>query len=140
MGAFRYLLFAVVGVVIASLLFVVLNVIVSASHDAGVGYIERWIIRATCSQYELHGTIRDAAGKPVPYAAIEVTYLERQLTTRSGTDGAFTLKAAEVECDQAPPASVSLLVLADQFRPKRQNVAFDVTSIEIRLDASEFRP
>lgn len=140
MGALRYVLFAVVGVVIASAVFLLLNVIVSASHDAGVGYIERWIIRATCSQYELHGSVRDATGKPVPYAAIEVTYLERQLSTRSGTDGAFTLKAAEAECDRAPPANVSLLVLADEFRPKRQTLAFDVTSVEIRLDPSEFRP
>jgi hypothetical protein len=139
-GALRYVLFAVVGVVIASAVFLILNVIVSASYDAGTGFIERWIIRATCSQYELHGTVRDARGKPVPYAAIEVTYLERQLTTRSGTDGAFTLKAAEAECDRAPPANVSLLVLADEFRPKRQTLAFDVTSVEIRLDPSEFRP
>lgn len=137
MRALRYLLFAVIGVVIASVVFLLLNVIVSASHEAGTGLIERWIIRATCAQYELHGSVRDPAGKPIPYAVVEVSYLDRQLTTRSGTDGAFTLKEAAPVCDQAPPASVTLLVQADEYRPKRQTLAFDVTSTEVRLDPRE---
>jgi len=139
-GALRYLLFAVVGVVIASVVFLLLNVIVTASHDAGTGLIERWIIRATCAQYELHGSVRDATAKPVPYAVVEVTYLSEQLTTRSNTDGAFALKAAAPVCDQAPPASVTLLVQADEFRPKRQTLGFDVSTIEVRLEPREFRP
>ena len=140
MGALRYLLFAVVGLVIASVVFVLLNMIVSASRDAGTGLIERWIIRATCAQYELHGSIRDATGKPVSYAVVEVTYLSEQLTTRSGTEGLFALKAAAPVCDQAPPASVTLLVQADEFRPKRQTLGFDVATIEVRLEPREFRP
>jgi len=136
----RYLLFAVVGLVIASVVFVLLNMIVSASRDAGTGLIERWIIRATCAQYELHGSIRDATGKPVSYAVVEVTYLSEQLTTRSGTEGLFALKAAAPVCDQAPPASVTLLVQADEFRPKRQTLGFDVATIEVRLEPREFRP
>jgi len=139
-GALRYLLFAVVGLVIASVVFVLLNMIVSASRDAGTGLIERWIIRATCAQYELHGSIRDATGKPVSYAVVEVTYLSEQLTTRSGTEGLFALKAAAPVCDQAPPASVTLLVQADEFRPKRQTLGFDVATIEVRLEPREFRP
>jgi hypothetical protein len=139
-SALRYLVFAVIGLVVATVVFVLLNVVVSASHDAGVGLIERWIIRATCSQYELHGTVRDTAGKPVPYAVVEVSYEEQQLSTRSGTDGTFALRAAEAECDRAPPASVTLLVLADAFRPKRQTMPFDTASIDVRLDAREFRP
>jgi hypothetical protein len=136
----RYLLFAVVGVVIASVVFLVLNVIVSASHDAGTGLIERWIIRATCAQYELHGSVRDATGKPIPYAVVEVTYLDEQLTTRSGTEGAFSLKEAAPVCGQAPPASVTLLVQADEFRPKRQSLAFAESAVEVRLEPREYRP
>lgn len=140
MGALRYLLFAVIGLVIASAVFLLLNVLVSAGHDAGTGFIERWIIRATCAQYELRGTVRDATGKPVPYAVIEVTYFDEQLSTRSGVDGAFALKAAEPVCDQAPPANVTLLVLADEYRPKRQTLAFEVALVDVRLEPREFRP
>jgi hypothetical protein len=136
----RYVVFAVVGVVVASVVFLMLNAIVSVSHEAGTGLIERWIIRATCDQYELHGTIRDSAGKPVPFAVVEISYLDLQLATRSGNDGTFTLKAAEPMCDRAPPTSVALLVTADQFRPKRQTLAFDAGEVEVRLDAREFRP
>jgi hypothetical protein len=139
-GALRYLLFAVVGVVVVSAVFLLLSVLASASHDMRLGLLERWIIRATCSQYELHGSVRDTAGKPVPYAVIEVSYLEEQLSTRSGGDGAFAIKAAAPLCDQAPPAKVVLLVTADQFRPKRQSIAFNAESVEVRLDAREFRP
>ena len=140
MAALRYLLFAVLGVVIASAVFVLLNVIVSVSHDAGTGFIERWIIRATCAQYELRGTVRDGTGKPVPYAVVEVTYLDEQLSTRSGVDGSFVLKGAAPVCDQAPPANVALLVLADEYRPKRQGLAFDVASVDVQLEPREFRP
>jgi hypothetical protein len=139
-GALRYLLFAVIGVVIASAVFVLLNVIVSASRDTGTGLIERWIIRATCAQYELHGTVREATGKPVPYAVVEITYLDVQLSTRSGTDGSFALKAADPVCDQVPPANVTLLVLADQYRPKRQSLGFEVALVDVRLEPREFRP
>jgi hypothetical protein len=139
-GALRYLLFAVIGVVIASMMFLLLNVLVNASHDTGTGLIERWIIRITCAEYELRGRVRDAAGKPVPYAVVEVTYLDEHLSTRSGTDGSFALKAAEALCDQAPPANVTLLVLADEYRPKRQTLGFEVASVDVRLEPREFRP
>ncbi len=140
MGALRYLLFAVIGVVIASAMFVLLNVIVSASQDAGTGLIERWIIRATCAQYELHGMVHDGAGRPVPFAVVEVTYLDEQLMTRSGGDGAFALKAPEAVCDQTPPANVTLLVTADEYRPKRQSLGFEVAVVDVRLESREFRP
>jgi len=139
-GALRYLLFGVIGVVIASAMFLLLNVLVSVSYDTGAGFIERWIIRITCAQYELHGAVRDAAGKPVPYAVVEVTYLDEQLSTRSGVDGSFVLKAPEAVCDQAPPANVTLLVLADEYRPKRQSLLFDVASVDVRLEPRELRP
>ncbi len=84
--------------------------------------------------------MRDATGRPVPYAVVEVTYLDEQLSTRSGADGSFALKAAEAVCDQAPPASVTLLVLADEYRPKRQMLGFEVGLVDVRLEPREFRP
>jgi hypothetical protein len=140
MAALRYLLFAAVGVVIASVLFLVMNFIVSANFDAGVGMVERWIVDATCEQYELAGTVRGADARPVPYAVVEVSYLDERLTTRSNSDGTFRLTAAEAECERRPPARVELLVMADEFRPKRQAVPFEAGSVEVTLDARELRP
>jgi hypothetical protein len=140
LGPLRYLLFAVVGLVVASVLFFVLNALVSVSYEPGTSFIERWIISATCDRYELHGVIRDTDGKPVPYAVIEVAYLDQQLSTRSAGDGTFSVKAADAICDRSPPARVNLLVMADEYRPKRQALAFDVDAVEVKLDAREFRP
>jgi hypothetical protein len=140
MAALRYLLFAVVGVAIASVLFLALNFIVSANFEAGVGLVERWIVRATCDQYELAGTVRGTDGRPVPYAVVEVSYLDERLATRSNVDGTFMLAADEAVCDRRVPANVQLLVVAEDFRPKRQSVPFEAGSIEVRLDARDFRP
>jgi hypothetical protein len=140
MGALRYLLFGVVGVVIASLLFVVLNAIVDANFEAGTTLIERWIVRATCSQYELEGTVRGANGRPVAFAVVEASYLDERLTTRSGEDGRFVLRAAEAVCDRRPPRNVTLLVIADDYRPKRQSVPFESDELDVTLDARDFRP
>jgi hypothetical protein len=140
MGALRYLLFIAVGLVVASVLFVALNFIVSANFEAGVGLVERWIVKATCDQYELTGRVRDSRGRPVPYAVVEASYLDERLTTRSNVDGTFMLAAAEAVCDRRPPASVQVLVMADEFRPKRQAIPFEAGEVELTLDAREFRP
>jgi hypothetical protein len=140
MAALRYLLFAAVGVVIASVLFLVMNFIVSANFEAGVGIVERWIVRATCEQYELAGTVRGVDGRPVAYAVVEVSYRDERLATRSNNDGSFVLAAAERVCGRRPPANVQLVVMADDFRPKRQAVPFEAGSVEVTLDAREFRP
>jgi hypothetical protein len=140
MAALRYLLFAAVGVVVASTLFLALNFIVSLNFEAGTGFIERWIMRATCAQYELAGSVRDATGRPVPYAVVEASYLDERLSTRSNTDGTFVLAAAEAVCDRRPPANVSVLVMAENYRPKRQAVPFEAGSLDITLDARDFRP
>jgi hypothetical protein len=140
LGPLRYLVFAVVGLVLASVLFVALDALVSVSHDASTGFIERWIIRETCARYELHGTVRDTSGAPVPYAVIEVAYLDQRLSTRSAGDGTFSIAAADAICDRAPPARVDLLVIADEYRPKRQVLAFGLDSVEVKLDPREFRP
>lgn len=140
MAFLRYLAFALVGVVAASFLFVVLNFLVSANFEAVTGYFERWIIRATCEQYEVQGTVRSAAGVPVPYAVIEVAYLDERLSTRSTTDGSYVIRAAAPECDRVAPASVSMLVVAEGYRPKRQTVPFATVTLDVALDAQDFRP
>jgi hypothetical protein len=140
MGALRYLLFAVVGLVVASVLFLVLSFVVSTNFDAMVGFVERRIVRATCSQYRLAGTVRDIGGRPVPFAVIEASYLDERLTTRSNVDGTFSLVEAEAVCDRGVPRSIQLLVMADDFRPRRQAVPFETDSLEITLEARDFRP
>lgn len=140
MGALRYLLFVAVGLVVASVLFLGINLIVSANFDAGVGVVERWIVRATCDQYELAGIVRDARGRPVPFAVVEASYHDERLTTRSNIDGSFVLAADEAVCDRRPPRNVQLLVMADEFRPKRTALPFDAGSVEVTLDARDFRP
>jgi hypothetical protein len=87
--------------------------------------VERWIVRATCDQYELAGTVRDAQGRPVPFAVVEASYLDERLTTRSNTDGSFELAADEAVCDRRPPRNIQLVVIADDFRPKRTDVPFE---------------
>ena len=136
----RFVLFAAFGVVIASALFVVLNVLISANYEAGSGLIERWILRATCNRFELEGTVRDAGGRPVPFAIVEASYPGATLTTRSNSDGTFLLEAAEAVCDRQPPVNVTVLVVADDYRPKRQTVPYDRGSLDVALDAREFRP
>jgi hypothetical protein len=140
MGALRYLLFIAVGLVVASVLFLGLSLIVNANFEAGVGVVERWIVRATCDQYRLEGTVRDARGRPVPFAVVEASYSGQRLTTRSNTDGSFVLAADEGVCDRRPPRSVQLLVMADDFRPKSAAVSYDAATIEVTLDARDFRP
>jgi hypothetical protein len=140
MGPLRYLVFVAVGLVVASLLFLGLNALVNANFDASVGFVERWIVRATCDQYELAGMVRDRRGRPVPYAVVEASFLGERLTTRSNTDGSFRLAADEAVCDRRPPRSVQLLVIADDFRPKTSAVPYDAASVEVTLDSRDFRP
>jgi hypothetical protein len=138
MAALRYLLFVAVGLVVASVLFLILSFLVTANRDASVGFFERWIVKYTCDQYELRGTIRDTQGRPVPYALIEVSFLEERLSTRSNVDGSFTLMADEAVCDRRLPRNVQLLVMADDFRPKNTTVPYDEGSVEVTLDARDF--
>ncbi len=140
MATLRYLVFVAIGLVVASVLFVAINFIVSANLEAGTGVVERWIGRSMCSHYELSGTVRDARGQPVAFAVLEASYLDERLTTRSNYDGTFTLKAAEAVCERRPPTNVALLVMADDYRPKRHSVPFNADSLDVTLDAREFRP
>src|SRR5512139_2474709 len=140
MAALRYLLFAAVGLVVASVLFLVLSFLVSTNFDASVGFFERWILKYTCDQYELKGTVRDPQGRPVPYAVVEASFLDERLTTRSNIDGTFVLMADESICNRRLPRNVQLLVMADDFRPKNTTLPYDEGSVEVTLDARDFRP
>jgi hypothetical protein len=139
MAVLRYLLFAVVGIAVASALFFAISFVVSANFEAGTDVVERWILRATCDQYELTGRVRDSAGRPVAYAVIEVSYLDERLATRSAPDGSFRVAAAEPVCNRRLPPSVSLLVMAEDYRPKQQQVAFEAGSVDVSLDPRDFR-
>lgn len=140
MGVLRYLLFVAVGLVVASLLFLALSFFVSANFDAGVNFVEEWIVRATCNRYELSGTVRDSRGRPVAFAVVEASYLDERLTTRSTSDGRFQLAADEAICDRPPPRNVQLIVMADEFRPKRSSLPFDESSIDVTLEPRDFAP
>jgi len=140
MGALRYLFFIAVGLVVASVLFLGLSALVNANFEATVAYVEGWIVRVTCDQYELTGTVRDTRGRPVPYAVVEVSFLDERLTTRSNVDGSFVLAADESVCDRRTPPNVQLLVVAEDFRPKTTAVAYDAGSVEVTLDPRDFRP
>ena len=140
MGPLRYLVFIAVGLVVASLLFLGLSALINANFEAGVGFVERWIVRVTCDRYELSGTVRDSRGRPVPYAVVEASFLGERLMTRSNTDGSFRLAADEAVCDRRPPRSVQLLVIADDFRPKTSSVAYDEGSVDVTLESRDFRP
>jgi hypothetical protein len=133
----RYLVFAVAGVVIAAALGYVLNAAITVTQDESVGLIERWITRATCDNYELAGTVRDAQGAPIPFALVEAVYLERRLTTRSGGDGRFRLIGDHKTCDERPEV-VSVFVSAEDYREKRRVLEYGVPTLEIVLDRSDF--
>ena len=138
MGPLRYLLFAAIGLVVASVLFLGVSFLVTANFDAGTRFFERWIVRATCEAFELTGVVRDTGGLPVAYAVIEVSYLDERLTTRSNSDGRFVVTADDAICDRRPPRDVSLVVMADDFRPKRAAVPFTAGTVEVTLDRRGF--
>jgi hypothetical protein len=133
----RYLVFAVAGVVIASVLGYLLNAAITVTQDESVGFIERWITRATCDNYELTGTVRDAQGAPIPFALVEAVYLEQRLTTRSRGDGNFRLVGDHETCEEQPEV-VSVFVSAEDFRAKRRVLEYGEPTLHIVLDRSDF--
>ena len=137
MSALRYLVFGVVGVVIAVVLFFVLDVGISLTEDARTSAIERWIRRATCETYALSGTVRDVQGTPIAFATIEAVYLDQRLTTRSRSDGGFQLTGRRKDCEDRPDV-VSVYVSADEFRGKRRVLPFNEGTLDVVLDRLDF--
>jgi hypothetical protein len=136
-SALRYLVFAVVGALIAAVLFFALNFAVTVTDDARVGAIERWIVRATCDRYALSGSVRDARGMPIAFATIEAVFLDQRLTTRSREDGRFALSGRRKSCEE-PVDVVSVSVTADSFHSKRRVLRFDEANLDIVLDRADF--
>jgi hypothetical protein len=137
MSALRYLVFGVVGVVVAAVLFFALNLAIKVTEDARTGAIERWILRATCERYELSGTVRDSQGAPIAFAKIEAVYLDQRLATRSGNDGRFQLADRRKDCEERPEV-VSVYVSAEDFRAKRRVLPFDEDTLDVVLDRIDF--
>jgi hypothetical protein len=136
-SALRYLVFAVVGAVIAAVLFFALNFAVTVTDDARISAIERWIVRATCDRYALSGSAHDARGMPIAFATIEAVVLDQRFTTRSGEDGRFQLSGRRKSCEE-PVDVVSVSVTADAFRSKRRVLRFDEVNLDIVLDRADF--
>jgi hypothetical protein len=136
-SALRYLVFVVVGAVIAAVLFFVLNFAVTATDDARIGAIERWIVRATCDRYVLSGSVHDARGMPIAFATIEAVFLDQRLTTRSSEDGRFQLSGRRENCEEQADV-VSVYVTADAFHSKRRVLRFDEANLDIVLDRADF--
>jgi hypothetical protein len=137
MGPLRYLLFAAIGLVVASAVFLGVSWLFTTNYEAGTRFFERWIVRITCEAFELNGVVRDPGGLPVAFAVVEVSYLDERLTTRSNSDGQFVVTADEAICNRRPPQNVSLVVMADNFRPRRAAVPFEAGSVEVTLDRRE---
>ena len=137
MSALRYLIFAVVGLVIAAVLFFVLNIAITVTDDARTGAIERWIVRATCDRYALSGSVRDPQGMPIAFATVEAVFLDQRLTTRSREDGRFQLSGRRRNCQEQPDV-VSVYVTADEFHAKRRVLPFDENTLDIVLDRVDF--
>jgi len=137
MSVLRYLVFGVVGLAVAVVLFFALNLAISVTEDARTGAIERWIRRATCDRYALTGTVRDARGAPIAFATIEAVYLDQRLTTRSRNDGRFELAGRRKDCEDRPDV-VSVYVSADEFRGKRRVLPFNEGTLDVVLDPLDF--
>jgi hypothetical protein len=136
-SALRYLIFAVVGVVIAAVLFFALNFAITVTDEARTGAIERWIVRATCDRYALSGSVTDPQGMPIAFATIEAVFLDQRFTTRSREDGRFQLAGRRKNCGEQPDV-VSVYVTADKFHAKRRVLPFGENMLDIVLDRADF--
>jgi hypothetical protein len=121
--------------VLAVAFFYLLDLVYSVSREPSIGIIERWIVKATCENYELTGSVRDPKGVPIPFAIVEASYLNARLTTRSGPDGKYRLVADMPICERQP-RSAAITVIADAHRPARQVLPFDQTTLDVVLQPS----
>lgn len=129
---FRFLAFAAGAVFVAVVIFYVLGLAIGPHFDVGRDLIERWIVRATCSKYELSGFVHDDERAPVQYAFIDVAYLDQHMTTRSGPDGRFKVSSKERICDRQSDV-VQLYVSANTYRPTRRVLRFDEKTVDVTL-------
>jgi hypothetical protein len=128
----RFLAFAVGAVLVAIVIFYALSLAIGPHFDAGRAFIERWIVRATCSEFRLEGFVHDDARRPVAYAFVDVAYLGQHMTTRSGPDGSFKVMGKEPICDRQSD-TVELYISANTYRPVRRELSFDGKSVDVTL-------
>ena len=141
MGPLRYLVFVAVGLVVATT--AVSCAQLRRQRQLGARRrLRRAVDRARHVQsVRAHGHgARQRKASPSPMPSSRPPIYDERLTTRSNHDGTFVLAAAEAVCDRRPPRTVQLLVMADDFRPKRHSVPFETASLDIMLDARDFRP
>jgi hypothetical protein len=133
----RYIVFGAVGIAIAVLLSYMLNAAITVTHEESVGFFEGWIKRALCDKYELSGVVTDTQGAPIPFALVEVVYLDQRLSTRSRGDGDYRLVGDHKTCEERPEV-VSVYVSADDFRAKRRVLDFAESTFDVILDRNDF--
>ena len=141
MAALRYLLFAAVGLVVASVLFLVLSFLVSANFNAGVGIVERWIVKCDLRSVRAHGhgsrfarpagSVRRRRGVVSRRAAHDAQQHRRHFRAR-GRRGRLRPAAAA----QRAAARDGRRFSAEAYKPCRLKQG----SVEVTLDAREFRP
>ena len=117
MGRIRYVLFGAVGIVVAAVLLSLLSWLIGPHFEAGTDYIEGWIIRATCEQYELAGTTKSDRGEPV-VAIVEAVFDGQRLRTISDANGAFRLASGKRTCKPLPTVAVSATPTAANYEPQ----------------------
>lgn len=133
----RFVAFAVGAAAVAVVLFYVLSLAIGPHFDIGRDLIERWIVRAACGQYELEGFVHDDERAPVRYAFVEVVYVDRHMTTRSGPDGRFKLSSKEPICDRSSDV-VGLYVSANTYGPEQRVLKFGDRSVDVTLRKLDF--
>jgi hypothetical protein len=133
----RFLAFAAGAVLVATVIFYALSLAIGPHFDAGRDFIQRWIVRATCSEYGLEGFVHDDERSPVPYAFVDVAYLDEHMTTRSGPDGRFKVMSKEPICDRQSD-TVDLYISANAYRPVRRVLSFDGKSVDVTLRKVDF--
>jgi hypothetical protein len=137
LGPIRYLLFGAIAVVVAAVLFFLLNLAYVTGRDASTNVIESWIVDATCKPYELTGSVKNSSGAPVAFAVVEARYLDARLVTRSGPDGVFKVTANEAICGRRPN-EVAVTVLADRHRVRREVLSPTQATLDVVLTPVDF--
>lgn len=133
----RYLLFTAVGGVVVAVAFYLFGLLFAATFEAQTSFIEGWILRATCDDYALQGTVRDSTGMPIAFATIEATVAGDHFATRSGPDGHYRLVGKIRNCD-VDRSAVSIEVSADDYRPARTLERFDRPTLDVVLQRASF--
>ncbi len=128
----RFIAFAAGAVMVAIVIFYALSLAIGPHFELGTDLIERWIVRATCADYELSGVVHDQEHAPVRFAFVDVAYLDQHMMTRTGLDGRFSLKSKSPFCERQSDV-VKLRVSANTYRSEQRVLKFDDKTVEVTL-------